>query len=131
MLQGLPEQMFCNLLKQKLEAQGVSLSSGEVEALSKDILRGGESTFVLGREGGSETNRNITLEFSSQEIEQIEQKIAHFFEHELHELIESTTGDISRKLLADLKQRWAEESQLQREDVTGFRERVVNVGRCR
>src|ERR1700683_5058527 len=82
-LQGVPRQMFSDLLKQKLEAQDVKLSTVELEALTKEILLGDKKSILLRSASEDDLDRKITLDFSSKDIEQIEQELASFYENGL------------------------------------------------
>ncbi len=121
-VQGLPKQILSSLLREKLEAQDLKLSPGELESLAEEILHGGKDTFLLKRED-SEGDRKITLDFKSEDIERIERKFADF-ERRFPEAAESAIKDGSQKVFATLKQKWPAESQLQRQDIAGFRERL-------
>jgi Family of unknown function (DUF5677) len=124
-LNGLPQQMFSKLLREKLDAQGVRLSPLELETLAKEILLGGKDTFLMKRDEIKE-DQKIILDFSANDIEYIEQKLSHFCEHELQEVVVSAVSDVSPKLLADLKERWPAESQLERQDLGEFRKRLYD-----
>jgi hypothetical protein len=124
-LQGLPEQVLSELITHKLATQGVKLSTRERKRLTREILRGGKGKFLLKRWNWWD-HRQVSLDFTPQDIEQIERKFTDFLENRLPELIETATGDLSRKVLADLKRKWRAESRLQRRDLAGFRKRLYD-----
>ena len=122
-LQGLPEQALSAMIAKKLVAQGVNLSSRERERLVQEILRGGKDTFRLNRWKWWE-RKQVDLDFTLQDIEQIENKSLDFLENRLPDMIETAVADVSRKVLADLKRKWPAESRRQREEFGGFRKRL-------
>jgi hypothetical protein len=50
LLQNLPQRMFSDLLKRKLEAEGDKLAPVKLETLTKGILEGGKNYILLKRE---------------------------------------------------------------------------------
>jgi hypothetical protein len=121
-LHGLPEQVFSELIAQKLSAQGVKLSTRERKLLTEEVLQG-KDTFLLKRWNWWE-NRQARLDFTSQDAEQIARKFTDFLENRLPDLIETATGDLSRKILIDLKRKWRAESRLRNREIAGFRKRL-------
>lgn len=71
-------------------------------------------------------HRDITLNFTPQDIDRIEQKFTAFLDNELPELVRSVLGDLSREVLARLKRKWRAESRLQRRELSGFRKRLYD-----
>ncbi len=123
-LQGVPELALSELIAKKLAAQGIKLSSRAQDSLAQEILRG-KDTFRLNRWQWWD-RRHVTLEFTPQDIQNIEQKTTDFLENHLPELIEAATEDISRRVLADLKRKWPTEARLQRRDISSFKKRLYD-----
>ena len=124
-LQGLPKQTLASLIEKKLAAQGVKLSTRQRELLAKQIMQGGKDTFRL-RTWKWWDRRHVTLEFTPQDIEQIERKFTEVVENRLPDLIQTATEDMSRDVLAYLKRTWPAESRLQRRELAGFRKRLYD-----
>ena len=122
-LEDLPHQMLSDLVKQKLDEQGVTLSALEINELTKTILQGDKNTVSFKREGLA-SDRKVTVHFSSEDIEQIERKVDRLHNGGLITAVEKATEDASQRLLASLKQRWTTESCLQRQEIAEFKERL-------
>jgi hypothetical protein len=123
-VQDLPRQLLSDLVVQKLDAQGVKLSAPELTLLTKEILQGGDKGTFLLRSDESGNQRGVTLDFSSKDVEQIEQKLNDFTENRLEQVIETALEDGARKLLTTLKANWVDESRRERQDTAAFRERL-------
>jgi len=121
-MRGLPDQVLTGFIERKLVAQGVTLSRRERELLT-NAVREGKETFLLKRWNWGE-HRQVTLEFTPQDIEEIEHKFANFLNRHLPRMIETVTADFSQKILADLKRKWRAESRQQRRDLSGFKKRL-------
>jgi hypothetical protein len=124
-LQGLPEQALTVLIEKKLAAQGVELSTRQRELLAKQIMQGGKDTFRL-QTWKWWDRRHVTLEFTPQDVEQIEKQFTKIIENRLPELIRTAIEDMSRNVLADLKRKWRAEFRLQRRELAGFRKRLYD-----
>ena len=124
-VQGLPEQTLAVLIEKKLAAQGVKLSKRQREVLTKQIMKGGKDTFRL-QTWKWWNRRQVTLEFTPQDVEHIEKQFSEVIQNRLPELIQTALDDMSRKVLADLKRKWRAESRLQRRELAGFRQRLYD-----
>jgi len=122
-LQGLPKRTLASLIEKKLAAQGVKLSTRQRELLAKQIMQGGNDTFRL-RTWKWWDRRQVTLEFTPQDVEHIEKKFTEVIENRLPDIIQTATEDMSRDVLAYLKRKWRAESRLQRRELAGFRKRL-------
>ncbi len=121
-LQGLPEEVLSACITRILAAQGVRLSARERKLLTKRVLQGQDTFFLKRRCWWG--HRQVTLDFTSQDAERIGQKFTDFIENRLPDLIETATGDLSWKILADIKRKWRAESRRQRLELAGFRKRL-------
>ena len=121
-LHDIPEQVLKDLITYKLAAEGLKLSTREQEVLIKAI-REGKDTFTLRRWRWRE-NRSVTVDLTSQDIEEIEGKFPDFVDNHLPKLIQTATADLSRIVLAELRRTWRAESRQQRRDIAGFRKRL-------
>ena len=124
-LQDLPEQALTILIEKKFAAQGVKLSARQRELLTRQIMKGGEDTFRV-QTWKWWDRRHVMLEFTPQDVEQIEKQFTEVIENHLPELIRTAIEDMSRALLADLKRKWRAESRLQHRELAGFRKRVCD-----
>ncbi len=104
-LQDLPEQALAALIAKKLTAQGVELSARQRRLLTRKLMEGDTDTLRPWNWKWWD-NRNVTLEFTEKDVEQIGQNFAEFADKRLPDLLESATHDLARKILADLKRRW-------------------------
>lgn len=112
------------MIEKKLTEQGVKLTKRQRELLIRQI-KDGNDTFCL-QSWKWWDRRHATLEFTQQDIGEIEQKVAEFAENRLPGLIRETVTDLSRDILADLKRKWGAESRRQRRELTGFRKRLYD-----
>jgi Family of unknown function (DUF5677) len=122
-LQGLPEQGLSALIEKKLAAQGVKLSTRERELLTKQVMQGSKDTFHL-QVWKWWDRRQLTIQVTPQDVEQITQKFTDFLENRLPDLIETAVSDLSCSILADLKRKWRAESRRQHREMAGFRRRL-------
>jgi hypothetical protein len=126
-LQDLPEQALSALIEKKLAEQGVRLSARQRKLLTRSIVQGDTETVQLWNWNWNWwDHRHVTLEFTSEDAEQIEKNFTEFADERLPELIQSVIDDLARDILADLKRRWPTESRQQRRDLIGFRKRLYD-----
>jgi hypothetical protein len=122
-LQDLPEQALSALTERKLAEQGVKLSARQRKLLTKSIMQGDTETVRLWGWKGWD-HRHVTVQFTSEDAEQVEKKFTEFIEKRLLDLVQTVTEDLSQAILADLKRRWRAESLRQRRELAGFRKRL-------
>jgi hypothetical protein len=122
-LHSAPAEAAAALVGQKLAAQGVKLSPRERALLAEQIFRGGNDSFYLRRWKWWEHGR-VALEFTREDIEQIERTFTEFVQNHLPEIIQKATVDLSRNILSDLKAKWKSESRRQRRELAGFKKRL-------
>lgn len=122
-LRRLPGQICTQLLVQKLKAHGVNLSRREQQQLEKHILSGASETFSLRRWRWWEPE-HVTLEFTAEEMQEIERQFTHVVVDRLPQLIETTASEVAANILVTLKNKWSSELRSQRRESAGFRRRL-------
>jgi hypothetical protein len=125
-LHCLPAQAATALIGKKLAAQGVKLSYRELDRLTDQILKGTSDTFRLHRWKWWEQRENVGLEFTPEDIGQIEHTSTDFVENHLQKIIQKASADLSRTILSDLKGKWSAEARRQRRETAGFRSRLYD-----
>jgi hypothetical protein len=87
-LHCLPAQAATALIGKKLAAQGVKLSGRELDRLTDQMLEGTSDTFRLHRWKWWEQRENVGLEFTPEDIGQIEHTSTDFVENHLPKIIQ-------------------------------------------
>lgn len=118
----LPEQIFAQLLAQKLKAHGVKLSRREQQQLQKHILGGESETLHLRR--WRREQEHVALEFTAEEIQEIERRFTHEVVDRLPQLIEAMTSDLATNILVTLKRSWHGGLRSQRREYASFQRRL-------
>ena len=118
----IPEQLFEQMLSQKLKAYGVKLSRSEYCQLQNYILSGESKTLHLRRWRWWE-RENVVVEFTEEEAQEIEQRFTEIVGH-LPQLIEELTRDSAIDILATLKRGWQGELRRQKGENAGFKRRL-------
>jgi hypothetical protein len=124
-LHSLPVEAASALIVKKLAAQGLKLSTRQLDLLKEHVIRGGSDTLLLQSWRWWEQG-HVTLEFTPEDIEHIERTFKDFVENHLPELIQKAAADLSRSILANLKKRWRAESRRLGRDSAGFRKRLYD-----
>jgi hypothetical protein len=122
-LRKLPEQIFAQLLARKLKAHGVKLSRREQQQLQQHILSGESETLRL-RRWRWWKQEDIALEFTVEEMQEIERQFTHEVVDQLPQLIEAMTNELATNILVTLKRRWRGELRSQRREYTSFQRRL-------
>lgn len=89
-----------------------------LDAFTKHILENKKERFVW--DDGSEEDRTVSLVFSAQEAQELEEEMARIL-GELPRLVESTTKIVSKKIFRSLTHKWAEEHTAQLAELDQFR----------
>ena len=124
-LQDLPEQALAALIEKKLTAQGVKLSARQRKLLTRRLMEDNTDTIRLWNWKWWR-DQNVALEFTQEDIEQIEQNFTEFADKRLPDVLESATNELAHKTLADLKRRWPAYSREQRRELAAFRKRLYD-----
>jgi hypothetical protein len=119
----LPEQIFAQLLARKLKAHGLKLSRREQQQLQQHILSG-ESEMLRLRRWRWWEQEDIALEFTVEEMQEIERHFTHEVVDQLPQLIEAMTSELATIILVTLKRRWRGELRSQRREYTSFQRRL-------
>jgi hypothetical protein len=119
----LPEEIFAQLLARKLKAEGVKLSRREQRQLQAHILGGESNTLALRRWRWWEQQR-ITLEFTAEEIQEIERRFTREVADRVPQLLETLTAELATNVLVVLKRRWRGELRGQHREYAGFQRRL-------
>jgi hypothetical protein len=118
----LPDQLFGQLLTEKLKAQGIKLSRSEHRRLQHHLLSGTSNMLRLKRWRWWE-EESIVLEFTEEETHEIAQRCTEVVE-QLPALIETLTSDVATDTLVRLKRRWQSELRRQKRPYAGFERRL-------
>jgi hypothetical protein len=122
-LQDLPEQALAALIEKKLTAQGVKLSARQRKLLTRRLMEDTPDTIRF-RNWKWWENQNVTLEFTQEDVEQIERNFTEFADNRLPDVLDSATHELAHKTLTDLKRRWPAYSRKQRGELATFRKHL-------
>lgn len=117
----IPRIVLEHHLAKKLKAQGVTLPKKALAELAGQVLSGEKEARLKGARGA---NRDVQLSFDERDVEQIVAQVHRLQETTLPGLIPEMSMRMSKSVLKTLKERWPQESELQRADVSAFRERM-------
>lgn len=117
----LPELWLAALIRKKLAAKGVECSKADMERLVQHVRSRSDKPFRIRRSG---KNRQITIEFTQEEIDEAQKRLSGFIQNGLPEVVQKTTRKMAKEVLRDLKRKWPAESRFQRRELEGFRKRL-------
>jgi hypothetical protein len=117
----IPALFLEKVISKKLQEQGITPAKGLSLKIAKHLLSGNTEPFVSKR---TAKNRDISLTLTDADVEEVNQAVDRFSKNQLPALLHEMAGKISKKLLKDLKARWAEEDARQEVDLSGFSERL-------
>jgi hypothetical protein len=120
-LNRIPQMVLEHQLAKKLKAQGVTLPKKRLAELAERILSGEKQTHLNIARG---TNRHVQLSFDENDVEQILARVQRIYETTVPDLIPGISERMSKSVLRKLKERWPQESELQRADISAFRGRM-------
>lgn len=123
-LYDVPRVMLSQIVKEKLEEQGIFLKEPKINQISERILKGELENFNL-LPWKFWDNRKITLSFTEVDTKRIEEESDKFLDKKLPELILSTSSDLAPKVLKDLKKKWPRARKGDGKDIHGFKKRLM------
>lgn len=117
----LPTLFLEKMISKKLKEQGIVATKALPGKIAKQILSRNSEPF---RYKTPKHSGNITLSFTEADADEISKAIDLFCEKELPQLLPNIACRVSKKILKDLKSRWANEHTLQDADLSEFRKRL-------
>jgi hypothetical protein len=121
-ISSLPKVALESLISKKLRSQGIAFSKTLPSKLAEHILSGAEEPFDY---KGRTRPKDISLFFTETDTDEIVRVVDNFLKVELPVFIPVFAERTAKSLLKDLKRRWAEEQDLQQNDLSGFRSRML------
>lgn len=120
-LANLPQILLEKTISKKLNEQGIKPTKRLCSSLAKHILSRSSEPF---RYRSKKLSGSISLKFTEADGEEITKALDNFSKNKLPGVVVSVAQKTSKRVLKDLKSRWAQESALQKADLTGFQERL-------
>jgi hypothetical protein len=119
-LAKLPALLLEEVIARKLKEQGIA-GKGLSRKLADHVLSGKREplNFRTSKHTGT-----VTLDFNQTDADEITQAADKFCEIQLPKLLVNIAAKTSKKILKDLKSRWATENSLQNKDISEFRKRL-------
>ena len=119
-LAKLPALLLEKVIARKLKEQGIA-GKGLSRKLADHVLSGKREplNFRTSKHTGT-----VTLDFNQTDADEITQAADKFCEIQLPKLLVNIAAKTSKKILKDLKSRWATENSLQNKDISEFRKRL-------
>jgi hypothetical protein len=122
-LQRVPNEFVVKMIADKFAEQGIKLTRGERDRLSKRLLRGQLRGFRLHRRN-FRGKRSIQINFTAQDAERAEQKFKEFIQTRVPDLVLAMVANYSAKILNHLMRTWRAESRRQKRLFAGFSKRL-------
>lgn len=116
----LPALLFEKVIARKLKEQGIA-GKGLARKLTDRVLSGKREPLNF---RSSKHTGIVTLDFNGADADEITKAADKFCEIQLPKLLVNISAKTSRKILKELKSRWATEHNLQGEEVSEFRDRL-------
>jgi len=120
----MPEQVLGQLLREKLEAHGITIAPSELAQLQKLVLQG-ESDSLHVRRWRWWEQQKVVVEFSAQEVLEIERRLAEVSER-IPQVIDDLSTELAVDILKTLQARWRGESRRQKREQAGFERRLLS-----
>jgi Family of unknown function (DUF5677) len=118
----IPSLLIANLVREKLQAQGIKLTERQLRRLQKAVHDG--KTEGLKFHHGKSTERNISIDFTEEDTSSLLSRANRFLEEGLPKVVYKVADEVAVKLLRQLKRNWPAESRAQRREIAGFRKRL-------
>ena len=110
------------MLREKVDSAGHTISDEDSERLAKHLLSGSKETFVW--DEGNDSDDEVKLELTDEDVSKVEAQIDEFTESELPEIIEKTKDDAAAAILKTLKEDWPNQKAHTEEVGGGFLDRL-------
>ena len=122
-LADVPREVLRGLIHEKTKSQGFKLSKREVKKIEEFVLNGKTGPFKL-RRWQIWDRRMITLEFSSDEVDELERAHSRVLE-KLPQVIDDASSRVVPPLLSALERRWPRERRAQQRIRHHFQKRLM------
>jgi len=123
LLSDLPLQLVAQLIVEKLDAQGVTLSDRERSQLEQH-LREERSGVLRLRSWKWWERKEVTLQLTAQDSKELESRFTTFLERRLPSILTAIIGELATTMQSGLNEKWPAESRRQKRDTAGFRQRL-------
>ena len=116
----IPEIVLETIVSRKLKEQGITATIPLCREIAKHLLSGKTEPFQF---GGKKRSGTVNLIFDQKDLDEVD-KTAEKLTESLPGMFPVLTARFSRRILRDLKNKWAEEYALQEDDLAGFCKRL-------
>lgn len=122
-IQKFPNTALAKLIGRKLKEQGIADNIDTISAeISQYIISGGKEIFTWG--DGKEPHYEITLSFSKEEADELEQTIDKFLKDDLPDLILEIIQSTANSKIRNYKKDWPEIHIWQRAELQKFKDNL-------
>lgn len=116
---SVPKKLLEQLVREKLDAQGLKLTKRQVSRIVSSIAHGRTDLGLDTQQG-----RTLDLTFTDQDIDSLETKFQIFLNEKLPGVVQQGITEIAPEMLIELKQRWRYQRRSQEHQLHQFRERL-------
>jgi len=124
-IEKIPERFLASLLKEKVEAEGYSITDADSQAFAAHLFNDPDTPFEWD-DGNDGEHRTIPLTLTDEEIEELEVEISDFTENKLPEIVRSLAKETAKQIGETLRKDWPNQKLHNDETVSGFRDRLEN-----
>lgn len=121
-IQKIPHHFLLRLVRQKLEDQGFK-DKAMLDALCKHILEKSGESFHWD-DGDDGPTKNLKLDFTQQEIKDLESDVKAFLKNDLPSAIQRSVESTAKSLVKRLLKEWPEVRVDENAEMRHFRERL-------
>jgi hypothetical protein len=118
-LHSMPQLFIEKHLQKKIRSAGEELPPQIIKKVAQHILSGNKDSFVW-----DGLDRNLSLDFSDADADQIIKDLEEFVENGLPKLVKNITDQGAKTIVGELKARWPEQKTFQDMETFAFRERL-------
>jgi hypothetical protein len=118
----IPLKIFVRFLRDKVEAEGATISDEDAESLADQIIKRKRARFRV--EG--EENRVLNLKITAEEVQAILDEIEAFNRDELPDIVRNIVRDTGKVILCSLDKDWPEQKAYDQMRLDMFRRNLEN-----
>src|SRR5687768_1124147 len=120
----LPQHILGQIVTDKIQAEGIHLSSREIKRIQKHILDSRSKPLILKRWRFWD-RKPIDISFGPEELRKIN-RLPERLANDFPRIIEGVVSETAAKIHVDLRARWEKEQRLQNRELQGFRRRLFD-----
>ena len=121
-LMEVPHNLLADLVRKKLQAEGVELSPKEFKLL-QDHLRSGKLDAIAFKPE-LEQHKSVHITVTEEETKKLIERLETFLNDGLSKVLEKSQIKAAELIFATLKSKWEEERSLQELEIAGFQSRL-------